>query len=512
MNDFGKMSEYPYDHDYSLREGLSRESRFMIANTVIDPLTNLPVMMQFISLANEKIESGKGKYALIYLDIVDFKAFNDNYGFSEGNDLLKFLADSLVSIFEYSIISRFSDDHFVVLTPDDRIESKILYLHSRIREYEPHPGSEVKAGIYEMPEGEADVLLACDRARYACREIKTDFNIAYRFFDETLKTKIYEKNYVISHFEEALEKGYIKVYYQPVIRSSTGELCGWEALARWEDPKRGMLLPYVFIETLEQYRLIHKLDAYIIQTTCSHYKPSVARHGATIPVSINLSRLDFELCDICKVVEDACEKYGCPRENIHLEVTESAISGNTEYLKSRIKRFQRGGYQVWLDDFGSGYSSFNVVKDYDFDLIKLDMKFLQDFDTNIKTKKILINILRMAKEIGWQTLAEGVETREQADFLRSIGCEYLQGYLYGRPMPVKVCEEKILEKGILMEPIPYRQYYRTLGRVNPLAPSPLECIDGGKADPMSSLPPERRGEDFELQRFLCEGHAHIRIP
>ena len=109
MNDFGKMSEYPYDHDYSLREGLSRESRFMIANTVIDPLTNLPVMMQFISLANEKIESGKGKYALIYLDIVDFKAFNDNYGFSEGNDLLKFLADSLVSIFEYSpYLSRFS--------------------------------------------------------------------------------------------------------------------------------------------------------------------------------------------------------------------------------------------------------------------------------------------------------------------------------------------------------------------------------------------------------------------
>ncbi|MCR4842765.1 MAG: EAL domain-containing protein, partial [Eubacterium sp.] len=473
---------------------LSSESRFLIQNTVIDQLTELPVMMQFLALTEERLgEECDTKHAVIYCDVDNFKFFNRKFGFQSGNDLLKYVADLLKEHFPKGIVSRFADDHFAVCCSMESLEElkgRVFKFQDALREYPYHMSIDINVGICEMEGEHTDVLAACDNARYACSYIKRNRNVFSAVFDPELKEKSDMENFVLEHFEEAMENRYIKVYYQPIIRSVTGQLCNWEALARWDDPERGMISPDSFIGTLEKYQLIHKLDEYIIRRACEHYRGSVLRHGSTVPVSVNLSRMDFELTDIFQVVNDACRRGGVPHSNIKIEITESALVNNPEYVKEAITKFRSNGFQVWLDDFGSGYSSFNVLKDYDFDLLKIDMKFLSGFDATQKSRRILMNIVKMAKEIGVQTLAEGIENRDQADFLRTIGCEMLQGYLYAKPEPVSICEQHILEAGITFEPVNENYYYTQIGKINFLSQTPFKTSveEGAVIQPDDSIP------------------------
>lgn len=277
--------------------------------------------------------------------------------------------------------------------------------------------------------------------------------------------------YIEEHIEEALEREYVKVYYQPVLRILTRQLCSLEALARWEDPKLGLLYPGSFIPVLERKGLIHLLDSYVVRQVCQRYRQVQQQGQVMVPVSINLSRLDYELCDIFQVVERNVREYRVPREALCIEITESALNSNEALLRQYITRFQRAGYQVWMDDFGSGYSSLNVLKDYQFDELKIDMRFLSDFHQ--RSKKILASVIHMAKEISIQTLVEGVESEEQLQFLFDIGCEKAQGYLFARPMPYDQCMEHIRAQGIGVEPPLERSYYDRLGRVNVLSATPF---------------------------------------
>ncbi len=187
-------------------------------------------------------------------------------------------------------------------------------------------------------------------------------------------------NYVVSNIEKALENGWIKVYYQPVVRALTGQLCGAESLARWIDPEFGFLSPDKFIGALEESRQIHKLDCWIVKKVCSDISARINNGLNAVPVSINFSRLDLEATDMLKVLEDAVDEYDIPRDYIHIEITESMIVSDAEMMSAMIERFRNTGYEVWMDDFGSGYSSLTVLKDYNFDTLKLDMSFLRAFD------------------------------------------------------------------------------------------------------------------------------------
>ena len=285
--------------------------------------------------------------------------------------------------------------------------------------------------------------------------------------------------YVIKNIDAALENGWIHVYYQPVIRSLTGQLCGAESLARWIDPEIGFLSPDKFIGALEASRQIHKLDCWVVDKVCSDISERIKKGLIAVPVSVNFSRLDFEATDMLKLVEDAVEKYDIPRDYIHIEITESMIVSDADLMSRVIESFRNAGYEVWMDDFGSGYSSLTLLNNYNFDTLKMDMNFLSSFTE--KSKSIMTSAINMAKDINMMTLAEGVETAEQVEFLKSIGCGKLQGYFYGQPMPIDEFFDHIAEFGITIEERQWRNYYQVASFAARYTDEPLEIIeDDGK--------------------------------
>ena len=278
---------------------------------------------------------------------------------------------------------------------------------------------------------------------------------------------------MIDNFESAFENKYFKVYYQKEVRALTGKVCGYEALARWIDPQMGLISPAVFIEVLEDAHLIHKLDLCIIDMVCKDIRDDINSGYAVEAVSVNLSQLDFELCDIMAEIDKCRAKYDVPVDLLHIEVTESALTSGSDFLSQQIQKFRKAGYEVWMDDFGSGYSSFNNLKNYDFDVLKIDMDFLRTFETNKKTQVIIGTIVNMAKELGIHTVAEGVETQQQYDFLRRIGCEKLQGYLFGKPKPIDDFVREVDCSFDICEEIEFADYYDRIGEINVLGSTPL---------------------------------------
>ena len=279
------------------------------------------------------------------------------------------------------------------------------------------------------------------------------------------------ERYLIETFETALERQYIQPWYQPVVRTMSRRMCSMEALARWVDPVRGLIGPDQFIPVLEKHQLIHRLDGRIVLAVCAQLRQTINAGAVPIPVSVNLSRLDFSLCDAFALVLDAVNKYQIPRDYIHIEITESVMAERESTMREVIDRFRDAGFQVWMDDFGSGYSSLNVLKDCAFDELKLDMRFLSSFDQ--RSRRILASVIQMAKEIEIHTLAEGVETEEQFTYLRDLGCEKAQGYLFGRPLPYVQTMQRMAELGMTPESPQDRKYYDEIGKVNLLSAVPF---------------------------------------
>ena len=280
----------------------------------------------------------------------------------------------------------------------------------------------------------------------------------------------------VFHLEKAIEKNEFELYFQPIIHSISGSLCGFEALVRWHHPTLGFLTPPQFLIPLEETRQIYHLDIHVIEKVCRWYEEQVNAGRPVVPVSVNLSRVDFESTDMFRVIEALTEKYHMPHNMLNIEITESAISDNADLMHTTIDRFREAGHQVWMDDFGSGYSSLNTLKDFEFDQIKIDMCFLSDMSP--RSKKILRSMISMAKDISMITLVEGVETDEQVAFLKSIGCDRMQGYYYSKPLPYSPLVSHLTEKGISFESEEDRKYYHMINRINLLSPSPFSFACG----------------------------------
>lgn len=283
------------------------------------------------------------------------------------------------------------------------------------------------------------------------------------------------ENYILEHFDEALKNKWIKVYYQPVVRTITGAFCGAEALARWNDPEKGLLSPAEFIPVLEDTGRITELDLYVLEQICQDYQMVSKRGNRVVPVSFNLSRKDLLHNDIIERIEAIMSRYNVPRELVNAEITESAFVEDVEQIGPALKKLHELGYQVWMDDFGSGYSSLGILKDYSFDEIKIDMSFLSKFDK--KARNILRSVVTMAKRIGVQTLAEGVETKEQYVFLYTIGCEKIQGYYFGRPMPGDVLEQHVKNTQQTVESLALHNYYNKISAVDYQTDAPLMIVE-----------------------------------
>ena len=239
--------------------------------------------------------------------------------------------------------------------------------------------------------------------------------------------------FIIRNYKKAIAYHEIQAFYQPVIRTASRQVCSFEALARWIDPQIGMIYPNEFIPVLEREGLIHLLDVEILRQVCARIRSSIAKGQTPVPVSVNLSRLDFSSCDIFTIANHIVSDYQIPHNFVYFEITESVMAEQKDLLMGIVDKFRSAGYQVWMDDFGSAYSSLNVLKEFTFDELKLDMSFLRPF--NLRSKRIVTAIVKMAKVIDVHTLSEGVETEEQFAYLRDIGCEKVQGFYFGKPMP-----------------------------------------------------------------------------
>lgn len=278
------------------------------------------------------------------------------------------------------------------------------------------------------------------------------------------------EKHIESHIEEAIAEKQVKVYLQPNVRGLTQRVCGAEALSRWIDPKYGMIYPGDFISVLEKTLKIHLLDLYVFREICKNLGERLERKETVFPISLNFSRLDFNIGDFLDQLESIVEQYHVPKNLLHIEVTESVVMHNEGYMKYVVKKLHELGYQVWMDDFGSGYSSLNLLKEFEFDTFKIDMRFLSDMGK--KSLIIIYSILYMAKEIGIHTVAEGVETEEQFRFLKHAGCERMQGYYFGRPEPMENWLSDLIEKnGVESRKEDY--LFDQVGLVNIISPTPF---------------------------------------
>ena len=318
---------------------------------------------------------------------------------------------------------------------DDSIADKIKQVNDLVEAKDPEVKLGVRAGAYSTTIPDEKPRLCVEKARYAYYGLKNMKSAAlFKYYDEEMHDNFLMTQYIVTHIDEAVANGYIKPYYQPVVWSKGRTLCGVEALARWIDPRYGFLSPAKFIPALENAQQVYKLDKEILRLVCKDIRHNLDKGLPVLPVSINFSRADFGVIDIVEVVESIVEEYQIPHELLHVEITESALTNEIDTLKNTINRLHEKGFATWLDDFGSGYSSFNVLKDFDFDVLKLDMAFLTGFNGNEKAKALIRSVISMAEQIGMKTLCEGVETSEQAAFLEEASCGRLQGYLYGKPL------------------------------------------------------------------------------
>lgn len=413
----------------------------------IDSLTGLLQDKEFKKKVVSHLSDNMGKKeSIIHIDIENFKAFNAKYGFDKGDELLVKVANALRKVFKDDLMARFSSDHFVILTSTSNdIKVGVEEVKAIVNEDLPDFATILRVGVYNIDRSKPiDVSLACDNAKFACDTIRGRYDLILQYFDENLEMRRDKYQYVIEHIDEAIANNQIKIFFQPIIDVQTKEVCSLEALARWESEEYGMLPPCDFIETLEQTRLIHKLDMYVVESICKEYAEAAEMHGKdVVPISINLSQRDFEIIDVVDLVESTASKYNVPRYLLHIEITESTMTEQREHLKNVSARFEELGYEIWMDDFGSGYSSLNVLKDFMFDVIKFDMDFLKGHAA--RSHVILKYMINMCKELGLKTLIEGVETEEQFEFIKSIGCDYCQGYLFSKPLPKEEITEYLYQ-------------------------------------------------------------------
>ncbi len=454
---------------------LDSSARYVLHD--IDGITGLPGQTRFLKEVSLLLSlSGETeRKAMLYMNIRNFRMYNLLYSSQRGNEFLQETARILKTAFPDALISRFSDDHFAILTGRAGVEEKIDRAYDKIMALREDVDLAVKFGLYVIVDGSMKPEIACDLAKTAADSIKDNYQLHLQIYTDKIGKKAFITSYVMDHLQEAMDKKYIQIYLQPVIRTISGTLASAEALSRWIDPVYGLLSPADFIPALEESRQIQKLDLYVLKEICKTYRSRVSQGLPVIPISFNLSRIDFYSGSIFEEVDAIVRKYQVPHHMIHVEITESVFVKDGVSISTQIDKFRNAGFEMWMDDFGSGYSSLNVLKDYHFDEIKIDMAFLSSFTQ--KAKDIIKSTVRMAKDIGIHTLVEGVETEEQMRFVRSIGCEKIQGWYYGKPMPLSDLESCIREKGWILEDRALKNYYNPLGSVDFLTDESMALVE-----------------------------------
>lgn len=396
-----------------------------------------------------KKSSEEEQFAVCFFNICNFKVFNEKYGVDTGDMILKHIAEKLSSSFLKPILTARiqASDSFLCLVKQESIQGKLpadfcqeaYWIGDRM--YTIY----LRCGIYVVDNKAGKVSGFCDRAKLASDQVHDAFYMPYVVYSNDMKNDYIAQTDVTGSLNNALENGEFCVYYQPVVDVQTEKIASAEALIRWNNPQKGVMTPGLFVPALEQSGHILQLDLFVAETVEKLLERRVKADKRIVPISINLSRVDFASDSGMETILDNIRIMSDNSTSPRVEVTESAYKSMLENRSSILTTMQDYGAKILLDDFGTGYSSFSTLRDYDFDIIKLDMGFVQKIG-NAKVENIIRAIIQMAHAISSKVIAEGVETEEQMLFLRENGCDFIQGFYYARPLPEEAFERMLDEE------------------------------------------------------------------
>lgn len=433
-------------HDNTEQVNQDKERQYLATH---DPLTGLSNRISFEEQVREIINANPNEaYIMQVSDINDFKLINDIFGREKADEILKKIGDDL-KVFAHpgSAICRWRGDIFCAFLKKSSLD--VDALENQIKSTWADSGIInspviIHVGIFEPSEVDKDLSVSAmvDRAQLAISGIKDDFNRCVALYDDNLRqNKLWEQQ-ITAELDAALKDGQIIPYLQPQYRAD-GHLEGGEVLVRWKHPKEGLIPPFKFIPIFEKNGMIAIIDRYIWRKACEILSDWSKRKDGheNLNLSINISPKDFYFMDIYEVITDLVKEYNVEPMHLHLEITESSVMNNAnEHIKT-INRLRDYGFTVEMDDFGSGYSSLNMLKDMPVDILKIDMVFLGKTDDYKKSKIILNSIVDMANNLDMPQITEGVETKEQFDMLKEMGCKLFQGYFFSKPVPLDEFEK-----------------------------------------------------------------------
>ena len=417
-----------------------RETAALMNQMEYDRLTGLYSQAFFYQRVRQVLRRNPDKkYDLICSDVENFKFVNEAFGLETGDRVLRLIAQELRELPCERIYGRLQADVFACMVEHGALdlEQALSRAVKNVRNKSGAAGLAIKWGVYEIADQELPVEQMCDRALLACKSVKGKYGRFLAMYDDELRrARLYDKM-LEDGMEAALREHQFEVYFQPKFNLNTSRICGAEALVRWNHPTLGLLAPGKFIPLFERNGFITRLDQYIWEEAASILHGWRDRGLPLVPVSVNVSRADIYNADLVTILCGIRDRHGLDRSALHLEITETAYMENHTQLCATVACLRSAGFVIEMDDFGSGYSSLNMLNELPIDILKLDLKFLQEGNEHGKRRSILSFVVSLAKWLDLQVIAEGVETAEQVEKLRSVGCTMGQGYYFSRPIPKK---------------------------------------------------------------------------
>lgn len=417
-----------------------------------DQVSGVYHRVNFLGRVHGFLEKARdGPCFLFQFDIDRFKLINELYGMEEGDKVLRYIGDILKKLAHPGeIYGRLRDDLFCVCTDRNCEEtvSLVTQIHKEIRQYRLAFRFFLPTGIVKIePDCTDSPSSLCDKAMLAQRSIKGNYLREYCFYEAELGKRLNREHVLLSGMELALKENQFEVWFQPQYDIRDGKMIGAESLARWNHPKLGVISPNEFIPLFERNGFIIELDEYIWEQACRHIRSWLDQGITPPPVSVNVSRVHLYDTNFGDKIVSLCRRFSVSPTLLWLEITESAYIEQPQELFKVMKKMKQAGFRFAMDDFGSGYSSLNILKDIPVDLIKFDLRFLEGANNNKQAGQIILKkSVQLVRELGLACVAEGVETQEQVQLLRDIGCNKAQGYYFARPMPMEEFERTLQKK------------------------------------------------------------------
>ena len=440
-----------YRHENTYRSVNQGKLNGVVADylATYDELTGIYNKQAFYAKTKEMLLDNPDKnFDLLRINIERFKVLNDLFGESTGDKLLRYIGKFLKEInLPLCVSGRLYADNFVVCYEAGKGDSRrmINTLQMVADSFAINNRTILSFGLYRIDDKTLPVSVMCDRANMALWKAKGNFKNPYCEYDEKMRQQVLKEQKIINAMERAIQNKEFTLYLQPKYDIEKGIIIGAEALVRWISLENGFISPGDFIPVFENNGFVYEVDKFIWEESCRYLRKWLDEGREVHPISVNVSRIDLYTPKLVQHLVNLREKYQLPSQYLELEITESAYTEDPEQIITITRQLREAGFVILMDDFGTGYSSLNMLKDIQIDVLKLDMGFLKSSDYSAKGGNILTAILKMAESLKMQTIAEGVETKEQVDFLKKIGCQCVQGFYFARPMPAQEYERQFLE-------------------------------------------------------------------